>query len=50
MKFNHIKNKNRMSAMDSINAKWGREIVRYGASGYERPWCMKRTVLSPEST
>jgi len=50
VKLNHVKNKHLMSAMDSINARWGSETVRSGASGYERPWGMKRATLSPRYT
>ncbi len=50
MKIHHTKNKNLMSAMDSINSQWGRETVRSGASGYERPWGMKRAMLSKRYT
>ena len=50
VKFDCSKHENLMKAMDRINSQWGRETVRSGASGYERPWGMKRAILSPGYT
>ncbi|MFI5344641.1 MAG: DUF4113 domain-containing protein, partial [Chlamydiales bacterium] len=36
--FDNSKHSKLMEAMDRINGYWGREKVRSGASGYERPW------------
>ncbi len=50
VKFDHTRNQSLMTAIDGINARWGNETVRSGASGYERPWGMKRAILSPRYT
>lgn len=50
VKFDKTKHENLMRAMDHINSNWGRETVRSGASGYERPWRMKRALLSKRYT
>lgn len=50
VKFDKTKHENLMRAMDHINSNWGRETVRSGASGYERPWGMKRASLSRRYT
>lgn len=50
VKFDKTKHENLMRAMDHINSNWGRETVRSGASGYERPWGMKRALLSRRYT
>ena len=39
-----------MSAMDQINARWGRGTVRVSAEGVERAWQMRRGHLSPAYT
>jgi DNA polymerase V len=39
-----------MSAMDQINARWGRGSVRVSAEGVERAWQMRRGHLSPAYT
>lgn len=39
-----------MSAMDQINARWGRGTVRVSAEGGERAWQMRRGHLSPAYT
>jgi DNA polymerase V len=39
-----------MKAVDKTNRKWGSETIRYGASGLERRWRMKRARLSPRYT
>ena len=48
--YDHGRTQSLMTAVDRINAKWGRETVRSGASGYLRPWSMKRAKLSPRYT
>jgi len=50
VRFDQSKHRNLMRAMDTINAQWGRETLRSGASGYKRPWGMKRAMLSPRFT
>ncbi|WP_424218016.1 DUF4113 domain-containing protein [Thauera humireducens] len=39
-----------MSAMDLINARWGRGTVRVSAEGVEKAWQMRRGHLSPAYT
>lgn len=39
-----------MSALDGINAKWGRDTVQYAASGIDRPWKMQQKYKSPSYT
>lgn len=39
-----------MHAVDSINARWGRDTVSFAASGIERPWRMRRGMRSPRYT
>lgn len=48
--FNNAKQTRLMSALDKVNQKWGSETLRSGASGYERTWNMKRSILSPNYT
>lgn len=48
--YDHWRTQSLMTAVDRINSKWGRETVRSGASGYVRPWSMKRARLSPRYT
>ena len=36
-----------MAAMDRLNAAWGRDTVRFAATGMERPWAMKQDHRSP---
>lgn len=50
VKIDHGRTKSLMTAVDKINAKWGRETVRSGASGYQRAWSMKRARLSSRYT
>jgi DNA polymerase V len=50
VKFDSSKHKNLMVAMDRINAQWGSETVRSGASGYKRGWGMKRARLTSRYT
>ncbi len=47
---NHSRNVKLMKAFDKINSIWGRETIRSGASGYKRPWSMKRAKLTPRYT
>ncbi|MEQ9617744.1 MAG: Y-family DNA polymerase [Deltaproteobacteria bacterium] len=49
-KFDHSGHKRLTDAMDKINTQWGRETVRSGASGYERPWGMRRARISNRYT
>ncbi len=39
-----------MEALDSINARWGRDTIRYAASGLHRSWSMSREHVSPAYT
>lgn len=50
VKFDHTRHEKLMEAVDRINQSWGSETIRSGASGYERPWRMKRTSLSNRFT
>lgn len=50
VRFDSLKHRRLMEAMDKINGQWGRETVRSGASGYERPWGMKRARVSRRFT
>lgn len=50
VRFDDSKHRRLMEAMDRINGQWGRETVRSGASGYERPWGMKRAKISNRYT
>ena len=36
-----------LQAVDKVNAKWGRNTLRYVAQGISRPWTMRREKLSP---
>jgi len=50
VKFDHTRHEKLMEAVDRINQSWGSETIRSGASGYERPWRMKRASLSSRFT
>ncbi|HET7290250.1 MAG TPA: DUF4113 domain-containing protein, partial [Thermodesulfobacteriota bacterium] len=50
VKLDHSNHESLMRAMDRINSQWGRETLRSGASGYKRPWGMKRAMLSQRFT
>ena len=39
-----------MEALDRINDRWGRDVLRYGSSGLAREWSMKQTWKSPAYT
>ena len=39
-----------MKALDRINNRWGRDVLRYGSSGLAREWSMKQTRKSPAYT
>ena len=39
-----------MQAVDRINRDWGRDTVRFAASGTRRPWAMKQGFKSPRYT
>jgi len=36
-----------MQAVDRLNTAWGRDTVRFAATGMERPWAMKQGHKSP---
>lgn len=35
-----------MNALDRINLTWGRDTIKYASSGIQKPWSMKRTMLT----
>ena len=39
-----------MAALDRINARFGREALRFAATGLERPWKMRQARRSPRFT
>ena len=40
-----------MDAMDAINARYGKDSIKYSAQGGQRPrWALRRDMLSPLST
>lgn len=39
-----------MTAMDRINARWGRDTVRYGAAGFTKTWKNRQDMKSPAYT
>ena len=39
-----------MTAMDGVNARWGRGALTYAAAGVDRPWRMNQKKLSPRYT
>lgn len=39
-----------MKTVDRINTAWGSNTVKYGTSGLEQPWRMRRAKLSPRYT
>jgi len=49
-KIDHCRNERLMKAFDKINSSWGSQTIRSAASGYERPWSMKRSRISPRYT
>jgi len=44
------KEKSFMRAVDSINAKWGSNTVKYAGAGVKPKWIMKRARLSKRYT
>lgn len=36
--------------IDTINRRWGRDTIRYAASGINRPWSVKQEMRSPRYT
>ena len=44
------KNRELMGALDSINQRWGRDTLRYGSSGFARPWWLRQARKSPAYT
>ncbi|MFQ5787466.1 MAG: Y-family DNA polymerase [Thermodesulfobacteriota bacterium] len=49
-KTNHRRNDRLMKAVDSINAEWGSDTIKYAASGVGRSWRMRRSRVSPRYT
>ncbi len=39
-----------MTALDRVNHRFGRDTLRYGATGLERPWWYQRNLKSPAYT
>ena len=39
-----------MKALDQVNDRWGRDILRYASSGLAREWSMKQAWKSPAYT
>jgi len=39
-----------MAAMDYVNSRWGRDTIRFAATGLVRPWAMRRDFRSPSYT
>lgn len=47
----HLARRSQLNAtLDDINQRFGRDSVRLAASGTERPWRMRRQLLSPRYT
>ena len=44
------KNGDLMKVIDRLNSRYGSETVRYASTGINRPWKMKREMLSPRYT
>jgi DNA polymerase V len=44
---NHQRSKQAMAAFDSINTRFGKDIVRYAVQGYKKKWKLKQEKLSP---
>ncbi|HWP91547.1 MAG TPA: Y-family DNA polymerase [Thermodesulfobacteriota bacterium] len=44
------RDKSLMRAVDRLNDKWGSNTIRYGSSGIEQEWRMRRAKLSPRYT
>lgn len=44
---NHQRSKQAMAAFDSINTRFGKDIVRYAVQGYKKKWKLKQERLSP---
>jgi DNA polymerase V len=39
-----------MTALDAINARWGRNTLQYAAEGLQKPWAMRQDFKSPAYT
>ncbi|MDR9501241.1 MAG: Y-family DNA polymerase [Desulfurivibrionaceae bacterium] len=39
-----------MTALDTINKRWGRNTLHYGAEGLSKPWAMRQDFKSPAYT
>lgn len=44
------KNRELMGALDNINHRWGRDTLRYAATGLARPWWHRQAKKSPAYT
>jgi len=49
-KIDHSRNEKLMEAFDKINSSWGSQTIRSAASGFTRPWAMKRSKISRRYT
>jgi DNA polymerase V len=43
-------NRELMAALDTINHRWGRDTLRYAATGLARPWWLRQAKKSPAYT
>lgn len=39
-----------MGVLDGVNRRYGRDALRFGTAGFQRPWGMRQTRLSPRYT
>ena len=39
-----------MAALDAVNARWGRDILRLAACGTKQEWRMRQAARSPRYT
>ena len=46
----HLKLKKLMTAIDNINTRMGRDVVRFAAQGFDRKWRLKQERLSAAYT
>ena len=46
----HLKLKKLMTAIDNINTRMGKDMIRFAAQGFDRKWRLKQERLSPSYT
>lgn len=39
-----------MAALDAVNRRWGRGALTVAGAGINRPWTLKREMISPAYT